>query len=321
MDRLTVRPTRLLAAAAVAALLALVSTFAASGASAKAATAGVTLKAGVFSWTAAAIETDILADIAHAHPDLGVAKITTTNIDPAPGWIGLQRGNLDFLTEVNLPNQQSFANEAKATTKIVSETYGGATQGWFVPAYAVAPGGALHGLTSISQLSDSSWAAKVGGTLYDDDPGWVTTEENTDRIKAFGLKRKHVESSDAALVAQVTRAYEQKKPILFYFYHPHWLFTKFKLVQLSEPKPFTSKCFTAGGPDNCAIPTLSAWVAENDGLAKKAPKFAALLKKFKVSLNDLQTLLEQNEAKNLSPAKLAQKWVDANKAEINTWLT
>lgn len=321
MARSSIRPARLLGAALAAlSVVGLAACGSSSGDQAAGGGSGVTLKAGVFSWTAAEIETDILADIAKAHPSLGVANITTTNVDPAPGWVGLQKGSLDFLTEVNLPNQQTFADKAKATTQLVSQTYGGATQGWFVPKYLVQSGGAAQGLTSVSQLADASWAKKVGGTLYDDDPGWVTTTENTARIKAFGLKLKHVTSSDAALVAQVERAYARKQPILFYFYHPHWLFQKLDLVQLKEPKPYTSTCFTSGGPSDCAIPTLSAWTAENKDLVTKAPKFAALLKKFQISLSDLEQLLAENNAKGSTPAQLASEWVKAHASEIDQWV-
>src|SRR5215218_1484781 len=115
---------------------------------------GVTVAAAQFSWTAAGLTNAILADIAAQKPDLGVKELKTTQLDPAAAWAGARRGDVDLLTEVALPNQQQFADQAKSRLDIVSETYGNASQGWFVPKYAVAPGGPLAGLKSVTQLND-----------------------------------------------------------------------------------------------------------------------------------------------------------------------
>lgn len=309
------------AAAATATVLSACSSSNSSGSGSSASSAGgVTLKAGVFSWTAASIETEILAAIAKKHPELGVSAVNSVTIDPAPGWIGLGRGDIDLLTEVNLPNQQTFADQNSSTTELLSKTYGGATQGWFVPKYLVQDGGAAAGLTSVSQLSASSWADKVGGALYDADPGWVTTTQNDARIKAFNLKLTHKTSSEAALIAQVERAYSGKQPIVFYFYHPHWLFTKYDLVQLSEPNPFQTSCFTSGGPSDCAIPTLEAWIGARKDLATRAPKFQAFLKKFTISLDEVQQLLAKSNDTGAKPPALAADWVSAHAADIAKWV-
>lgn len=281
---------------------------------------GVSLKAGQFSWMASEIEIGILSAIVEDHPELGVSEIEATPVDPAAGWVGLEGGDLDLLPEVNLPNQQSFADETADSTELVSETYGGAAQGWFVPRYLVEPGGAAEGLTSIDQLADPEWADKVGGVLYDADPGWVTTEQNAARIEAFDLALEHSTSSEAALIAQLQRAYDGEEPVLLYFYRPHWLFTQFDLVQLEEPNPYEDDCFVEGGRSDCAIPTLAAWIATNDELAEKAPEFAALLENVRLPLEDVEGMLAESENEGTEPADLARTWVDDHEAEIGKWL-
>ena len=92
---------------------------------------------------------------------------------PATAWAGAKRGDIDMITEVSIPNQVPMAKEASDTMEIVSKTYSDAKQGWFVPAYSVEPGGAAEGLKSITQLND--YADALGSTLYDADPGYVTT--------------------------------------------------------------------------------------------------------------------------------------------------
>lgn len=280
---------------------------------------GIEIKAGQFSWTAAQLQTEILGQLAAQHPDLGVSKVTPVSVDPATGWVGIQRGDLDVLTEVNLPNQQTFADKAKAEVNLVSETYGGATQGWFVPKYLVDGAGApAAGLKSIDQLND--YADKVGGTLYDADPGWVTTQQNTKRIEGYGLNLKHKTSSEAALIAQLKRTYDNQEPILLYFYHPHWLFQAYDLVQLEEPNPYQEGCFT-GDDNRCAIPTLAAWIGARKDLEERAPKFYAALGKIKIPLTDIESMLDEVDQQKKEPADVAKQWLSDHQTEVDTWLS
>lgn len=282
---------------------------------------GVDITIGTFSWTAASVQTEILTQIADEHPELGVSEVKSKNVDPAVGWAGIGKGDIDVLVEVNLPNQQGFADENADTTELVSETYGGAVQGWFVPKYLVEPGGAAEGLTSVDQLAEKKFADAVGGTLYDADPGWVTTEQNAARIKGFGLKIDHNPSSEAAELAELKRAYDRKKPILVYLYRPHWVFNDYDLVQLEEPNPYVEGAFTDGGPTDVAIPTLAANFAARKDLAERAPEFAELLTKVKIPLEDIEALLaKSNEDSSLTPADLAEQWIKDNQQEVDSWL-
>lgn len=280
---------------------------------------GIEIKAGQFSWTAAELQTEIIRQLAEEHPDLGVSTVTSVQVDPATGWVGLQRGDLDLLTEVNLPNQQTFADKAAAEVNLVSETYGGATQGWFVPKYLVDGANApAAGLKSIDQLND--YADKVGGTLYDADPGWVTTQQNTKRIEGYGLSLEHKTSSEAALIAQLKRSYDKQEPILLYFYHPHWLFEAYDLVQLEEPNPYREGCFT-GDDNTCAIPTLAAWIGARKDLEQRAPKFYAALGKIEIPLTDIESMLDQVDQQKKKPEDVAEQWITDHQSEIDTWLS
>lgn len=289
-----------------------------SGGASGADSGGVELTAGQFSWTAAAVETQILAAVVEDHPDLGVSSIETVNVDPAAGWVGLGRGDIDLLTEVNLPNQQKFADEVAESTELVSQTYGDAAQGWFVPRYLVEPGGPAEGLKSVDQLDE--YAEEVGGALYDGDPGWVTTDQNAQRIEGFGLDIDHKPSSEAATIAQLKRAYDRQEPILIFAYRPHWLFEQYDLVQLEEPNPYEEDCFT-GENKACAIPAQNVWTAANRDVAEQAPKFYEALGRFEVPLEDLEAILKESEDTGADPAELARQWVDAHRTEVESWLS
>ena len=279
-------------------------------------TDGVELKVGQFSWTAAEVQVEILKAIAEAHPELGVRSIKSVPVDPAAGWVGIKRGDLDVLTEVMLPNQRPLAERASAEVDLVAEVYDGAVQGWFVPRYAVAADGPLAGLRRVDQVN--AYTDKVDA-LYDGDPGWITTQQNRKRIAAYGLGIRHATSSEAALIAQVRRAYERREPVLFAFYRPHWLFQRFDLVQLAEPNPYRPGCFE-GGRDRCAIATQASWIAARKDLAERAPRFASALRNVRIPLEEIEALLFQVDGGE-EPTAVARRWVEGHRAEVDAWLS
>lgn len=278
--------------------------------------AAVTVDAAQFSWTAAGLTNAIVNEIAQRTPALGVKELKTTQLDPAAAWVGAQRGDIDLLTEVALPNQQKFADQAEDKIDLVSQTYGDASQGWFVPKYAVEPGGQLAGLTSVTQLND--YTSQLGDKFYDADPGYVTTEQNTKRLSGYGVTLEHVVAGEAAELAQLARAYGRKEPIVLYLYHPHAVHAQFDMVQLAEPTPYTDGCLTTGS-GACAMPAYSANVAMSKDLQKQAPRFAQLLKNLRISVPEMEEMQKAVDVDNKDVATVAKQWVDSNSAKVSQW--
>ncbi|PRY40231.1 glycine betaine/proline transport system substrate-binding protein [Geodermatophilus tzadiensis] len=278
---------------------------------------GITVQTAQFSWTAAGLTNGILGEIAADHPDLGVASLATTQLDPAAAWAGAQRGDIDLLTEVALPNQQELADSASDRVEIVSETYGEAAQGWFVPAYAVEPGGPLEGLTSVTQLNE--YADQLGNKFYDADPGYITTEQNAKRLEGYGITLEHVVSSEAAELAQLENSYSREEPIVLYLYHPHAVFAQYDMVQLEEPTPYTEGCLTEGD-GACAMPSYSANIAASDELAEQAPGFVDLLTDLRISVEEMEEMQKRVDVDGEEVATVARGWVDDHADQIDEWI-
>jgi glycine betaine/proline transport system substrate-binding protein len=277
-----------------------------------------TVKAAEYSWTAAKVENEILKQIAIQHPELGVKEIQTTALTPATAWAGAQRGDVDLIAEVALPNQQDLADKAKSKMSLVSQTYGGAKQGWFVPKYATEPGQPLAGLTSIDQLNQFKGPLK--SQLVDDDPSYITSQQNKKRLQGYGVQFTQVNASEAAQLAQLKKAYDAKQPILVYLYHPHWVFSQFDMVQLKEPKPYTPGCLEATGKGDCAMPDYSASIAGSKNLQKKAPKFYAMLGKVNIPLDQVEDMITQVDVQKKNPTDVATQWVNSHKDQVNQWM-
>ena len=318
MLRTTIRPRA--SAVALAAVLAATVTGCSAEEGADSATGGgdgITVQAAQFSWTAAGLTNSILSEIAADRPELGVATLQTTQLDPAAAWAGAQRGDIDLLTEVALPNQQELADSAAEQVEIVSETYGDAAQGWFVPAYAVEPGGPLEGLTSVTQLND--YADQLGNKFYDADPGYITTEQNAKRLAGYGITLEHVVSSEAAELAQLENSYSRQEPIVLYLYHPHAVFAQYDMVQLEEPTPYTEGCLTTGN-GACAMPSYSANIAASTELQEQAPEFADLLVDLRISVEEMEEMQKQVDVDGEDVGTVARQWVDEHADQIDEWV-
>lgn len=278
-----------------------------------------TVKIGYFTtYLPSEIEARIIATIAREYPELGVTDIKFVGTDVSPAWVGLRRGDIDVLVEVDLPNQQHLLDEAKGEADIVSQLFADAGQGFFVPRYAVEGSDApAAGLKSIDQLNE--YKDVFGSTLYDESPGWQSTKFNAMRLKAYGLNFEHVKLSDAALVAQVKRAYERNEPILFFFYHPHWLFEKYDVVKLQEPDTYKEGCFTEGNA-KCPVPSFSAWVGARNDLAERTPKFYALLKNLTLSIEEVESLLFKIDQEEQPVEDAAKAWVDSHRSQVDQWV-
>ena len=277
----------------------------------------ITVKAAEFPWSAAKITNAILAEVATQHPELGVSGIESTTLGPAPAWAGAQRGDVDLLAEVALPNQQELADKANAEVTLVHQTYGDAQQGWFVPTYATEPGQPLAGLTSVTQLNE--YAPALGNKLVDADPSFITTEQNAKRLQGYGLTLEQVASSEAAQLAELRRAYQSREPILVYLYHPHWVFSEFEMTQLQEPNPYTPDCFTTGN-GACAMPPYSVWTAASTNVEKGAPKFYAMLQKFEIPVAEMEDMLKSVDVDKKDPTEVAKQWLGANQQKVQEWV-
>jgi glycine betaine/proline transport system substrate-binding protein len=278
---------------------------------------GATVRAAQFPWSAAKLTNAILAEVVATHPELGVSEIKTIQVGPATAWAGAQRGDVDLLSEVAMPNQEQLAAKADERIDLVSETYGNAEQGWFVPTYALEPGQPLEGLRSVTQLND--YAAALGNRLVDSDPSFITTEQNAKRLAGYGLTLEQVTSSEAAQLAELRRAYERREPILVFLYHPHWVFEEFDLTQLEEPAPYQPDCFTTGN-GACAMPAYAAWTAASTELAGSTPRFQQLLGRFQLPLPDIEVMLKAVDVDNEDVEDVARRYVADNPDLVAQWV-
>src|SRR3546814_7323027 len=143
------------------------------------------------------------------------------------------------------------------TVRVVGDTLkGGAQQGWYVPDYVV-HGDAERGIKAVApdlkswrdlpkykKLFTEPEEPETGRFL--NFPTDCTCEKlNTRYLSVLGLDGDYTNFRDgtgAALDSAISSAYDQGKPILFYYWQPAGLMAKYKFYKIPMP-PFKQTCW------------------------------------------------------------------------------
>lgn len=160
------------------------------------------------------------------------------------------------------------------------------------------------GIHSISDLN--SHASLFGNQIVGISSGageMLTMKKQV--MKQYHLKLKLIQGSGPEMLAALQKAETQKKPIVVTLWSPHWIFGKYHLKYLSDPKG------AFGKPGVEQVEANKAW-------AKKHPQFRTWMKNFKMSKDQLDSLglLCKKDGK----VKGVQEWIKKNQSVVNKWL-
>ncbi|MGG1948454.1 glycine betaine ABC transporter substrate-binding protein [Trinickia sp. NRRL B-1857] len=212
-------------------------------------------------------------------------------------WGGVARGDLDATLSAWLPaTHAAYWDQYKSKVEDLGANFNDAKIGLVVPATVKA--------TSISDLQAQK--SDFGGRIVGIDAGAGVMKKADDAIKAYNLDYQLMPSSGSAMTAELAREIHADKPIVVTGWAPHWMFAKWKLKFLEDPK----KVF--GGAehvDNVINPELE----------KKAPTVVEFLKKFQWKPGEIDgvMLAAQNGTK---PVDAAKSWVSAHPDRVSDWL-
>ena len=195
---------------------------------------------------------------------------------------------------------------------------------WYTPQYVV---DANEALATYEGYADPAVAqefatAETGdkGTFFAGPLGWTQYDQQI--LDALGLNFQVINTaSEEALLAQVSSKYEREEPVLFYFYKPHAIFTRFDLVQVELPTCTTEEhsAKAAEGTVDCAYPDDRLIKIFNPKLQENAADAYALLKNFNYTTDDqIEMLGMLDEGKTVEEA--AEAWIDAHPDTWGAWL-
>ena len=211
-------------------------------------------------------------------------------------WQGVATGKLDAMLSAWLPVTHG-EDWTKNKDKVVDygPNFKDAKIGLIVPEYVKAK--------SIEDLkTDTTFKNKIVGI----DAGSGVMLKTDEAIKAYGLDYKLLASSGAAMIAELTRAEDKQESIAVTGWVPHWMFAKWKLRFLDDPKGIYGAAETVNS-------------IGSKGLEKKAPEVAAFLKKFQWASKDEigEVMLAIQEG--AKPDAAAKDWVAKHPERVAEW--
>ncbi|MCI3927117.1 glycine betaine ABC transporter substrate-binding protein [Paenibacillus sp. TRM 82003] len=227
-------------------------------------------------------------------------EVELLQVDAGPMWTGVSDGSADAMVAAWLPStHESYYAENEGKFEDLGPNLDGTKVGLVVPTYMEA--------NSIEDLKNADVAASVESTIVGIEPGagiMMTTQE---AIPAYGLEGwTLLESSSAAMAAELQSAYEQQKPIIVTGWTPHWKFGKMDLKYLEDPQNLY------GGAEQ--IHTIA-----RQGLAEDQPSAHKFLDQFQWTAEDMAAVMVDIQG-GMEPAEAAKAWVDANASKVDAWV-
>lgn len=216
---------------------------------------------------------------------------------------GVARGDLDIMVGGWLPvTHAAYYARYKNDMDDVGVIYTGGKNGWAVPAYIPE-----SQLSSISDLEKPDVKSKLNGTIQGIEPGGGLMQASEKTIKAYDLNGYNLQSSsEAGMLAGVSRAYQSKQWVVATVWSPHWLFQKWQMRYLKDPKQ------TLGGEEQ-----VHAFASKQ--FAGKFPRADVFFKHFKLTLADVESIEYEGNSTN-DYATAAKKFVEAHPDKVKAWL-
>ncbi|EOL43620.1 ABC transporter permease/substrate binding protein [Enterococcus caccae] len=222
-------------------------------------------------------------------------NVSLTPLDNAIMWESISKGETDAMVAAWLPGTHGEQyKQYKDKVDDLGENLKGAKLGIVVPQYM--------DVNSIEELKDQA-GKKITG--IEPGAGVVASAEKTQ--KAYhNLSDWSVEtSSSGAMTVALGQAIKNKEEIVITGWSPHWMFAKYDLKYLEDPKGTMGKEET--------IHTMA-----RKGLEKENPEAYKILKNFHWTKEDMESvMLEINNGTD--PTQAARNWIDNHSKEVAEW--
>jgi glycine betaine/proline transport system substrate-binding protein len=255
-----------------------------------------------------------------AEKNLG-CRVTKKDLKEEVAWQGFGTGEVDAVVE-NWGHddlRKKYIDEQKIGVSAGSTGVKGQI-GWYVPPWLAKQHPDILDWNNLNKYADLFKTSESGaqGQLLDGDPSFVTNDEAL--VKNLGLNFKVVYGgSETALIQAFKQAEERKTPLIGYFYSPQWLFSEIKLEKVKLPA-YTEGCDKDAAKVACDYPDYDLDKIVSKKFADAGGPAYQLVKNFKWTNDDQNTVARWIAVDKMSPDAAAKKWVEANQDKVKAWL-
>lgn len=223
------------------------------------------------------------------------------------------------------------AIEEKKVAVIGDTLKGGATQGWYVPKYVLDENPGLRSYQDLPKYAELfKDPENPGKSRFMNCPsGWACEVFNTRLLKNTGLDKVFNNAhpgTGAALDAEISSAFEQHKPLLFYYWQPTGLIAKYDFAPLAFPdhdETCWQDLLRIDGTSDCVsgFPVSPLSVAVSTPFLDTNSELADVFKKVQFTPDELNgAILEMSENKR-SGDEQALAFLRENPTVWQAWLS
>jgi glycine betaine/proline transport system substrate-binding protein len=236
-------------------------------------------------------------------------------------WQGFETGEVDAILE-NWGHddlKKTYIEQKKVAVE-VGPTGNKGNIGWYVPQWMADKYPDITDYKNLNKYADlfKTSESKGKGQLLDGDPSYVTNDEAL--VKNLSLNYTVVYSgSEAAIIKAAQQATAQKKPLLFYFYEPQWLFAKEKYARVSLP-PYTKGCDSDPKKVACDYANLDLDKIASKKFADANSTAYQLIKNFQWTNDDQNLVADYITNQKMTDDQAAEKWVNDHESTWKAWI-
>jgi glycine betaine/proline transport system substrate-binding protein len=259
-----------------------------------AAAAPKNIKLAYVEWSSCVAATDVAKAVLESQG----YKVNTVSVSAAAMYAAVADGDADGMVCAWLPNTQAnYYDKTKDSLVNLGPNMVGTEIGLVVPDYVT--------IDSIPQLKQN--AKKFDDRIVGIDPGAGEMGLTQKVIKDYELPLKLISGSGATMTAALKSAIDNKQWIVVTGWTPHWMWARWKLKYLKDPK------MIYGSAEN--IDTLV-----RKGFERDMPKAYRILDAFNWTPADMQQVMAWNQEPGASATANAQRWVKENPQRVAAWV-
>ncbi|MGM0418980.1 MAG: glycine betaine ABC transporter substrate-binding protein [Thermodesulfobacteriota bacterium] len=223
--------------------------------------------------------------------------VEITPVSAAVMWTAVASGDSDGFTGAWLPvTHGEYLDEFENELDLLGKNLEGAKIGLAVPQYM--------DIDSIEDLKTNPEA--VNNKIIGIDPGAGIMGKTEKALKEYKLDDiELVSSSGPMMTADLKNKYEEKEPVVVTAWTPHWMFSRWDLKYLKDPKKVYGETEYIG-------------TVARKGLKKDKPEVYKILDNFKWTLEECQQVMLW--ARENDPETAAAKWVKENPDRVKSWV-
>ena len=237
-------------------------------------------------------------------------------------WQGFESGDVDVILEDwGHPELEKLYVTDKKVAMDAGLNGNIGIIGWYVPKFfADAHPDILQDVKNLNNYADEFKTSESGdkGQFLGTDPSYVQYDEAL--VENLGLNfQVKFSGSETATVQSIQQAVQQQKPLLFYWWDPHWLNSQVELTRVPLPA-YTEGCDADPQAIACDYPETPLRKFMRTEFNNTGGDAATLIKNWTWTNADQNLVADMITNQDMTPEDAAKKWVDEHESVWQAWL-